>query len=350
LGLAADREAARAGHIACGASFGPGAGLITMDGDVGPCAATGITIIGPGTTLDMDGYTVSCDVAGIRSILLTGTGAVVRNGDVTGCAFAGVHLGGTGRHRVENVYAHGNAAGFRTEAGSDGNRLIRNAANGNTSGFLLISSRNVLRFNTAHGNGDDGFRSFSTTTGNRFVRNTAAANVVDGFHSEGGSNDVYANNRSVNNTDNGFNGAGASHRWRLNHAAGNDIGFLVDGTLHVVVGNDAVDNVLEGFNIAGSSTAGHRVIENRAVENGDEGFQIGSGSTVIRRNRAYDNATEGFDVFTSGTMNTLTGNVALRNPGGDMEDDSAACDANTWTSNVFKTSNAAGAASPACIQ
>lgn len=77
----------------------------------------------------------------------------------------------------------------------------------------------------------------------------------------------------------------------------------------------------------------------RASSNAAAGLTIsqGGGGNTITKSRANANATTGIRLFSS-SANLVQKNVALGN-GGDLFDDAADCDANTWKANIFRTGN-----------
>ena len=177
--------AATASHaqIQCGETILPGQ-KVKLTGNVGPCTPEtgGIVVRGP-ATLDLNGFTVFCQLGFDSHLNPTGIELVderakVKNGSVIACSI-GVALRGNGRHKVQNVLASGaSQAGFyiRTE---------RNVLKGNTAmlsdafGFEVRGSRTTLKKNLAVDNGIDGF--FIREEGHRVIRNEALDNGLAGM-------------------------------------------------------------------------------------------------------------------------------------------------------------------------
>ena len=110
----------------------------------------------------------------------------------------------------------------------------------------------------------------------------------------------------------------------------------------------AAANEARGFRNHDSDS--NTIMNNTAVRNDNDGIRLGSGSSnnLVKGNRTYGNTDDGIDV--KGTTNTITQNISLGNSGtADLEDDNNTCDSNSWTSNIFGTSDANGVPSPACI-
>jgi parallel beta-helix repeat protein len=206
---------AQATHIDCGAILGPG-GHFVLDSDVGPCSTVpAITVMG-GATLDMRGFTVSCDpTSGITGILLQGPNAVVKNGVVTGC---------------------GN--GFGSEGGN--NTLTRNLAHENVQGFEVSDNHNKLTHNSAVNNGTHGFDIEGDT--NTLNKNFADGNLNQGFHISGISNTL-SQNRAVDNADEGFGIVSVFNTLTHNTATSNgNNGFDIESSTNILKHNTATVN------------------------------------------------------------------------------------------------------------
>jgi parallel beta-helix repeat protein len=284
----------------CGDTIGPG-GIVTLPGNVGPCATNpALTVVGP-VIFNLNGFTVSCDTTATDGIVVQGSRAVVSNGTVTGCD-DGVQLDGDGRHVITRIIS----------------RL-----NGN-EGFEINSHRNALSFNIALDNGDDGFEirgSFNVLSFNKARRNDE-----DGFDIGGDSvNNKLITNTAEDNIDDGFQVGGADHVLKFNHANRNGRGFII----------------LE-------NASNNRLSFNVAFANEFDGFDVEGDNNSLTRNVAKQNGADGIGVETDATGNVLEENVAFdnnQNGAGDFDlaDDNVDCDANTWVDNFF------GTKSQACI-
>ena len=263
-------------------------GSVEVEADDVTLDCAGHTISGPGTRAE--------DEYGFIGILLDGrTGVMVKNCRVSG-------------------FDYGILLTARLGSGSDGNRVIDNAAFGNRLDGLRVneSAHNVLTGNIASSNGEHGFAFLGDS--NVVTRNEAFENGGDGFV------------------------VGEEHRdivFSANLSKGNQAyGFAIVGTGHTLVRNTAANNGGHGFGIADNSIS---VRQNRAVHNGVDGFAIGKGSRHIAfhgntsignrdhgfgitgtghtlvRNKASENGLVGFAVDPKGGANTFEGNVATGN-------------------------------------
>lgn len=230
---------------------------VTLD-----CA--GHTISGPGTRAE--------DEYGFIGILLDGrTGVTVRDCRVSG-------------------FDYGILLTARLGAGSDGNRLIDNAASGNRLDGIRVheSEHNVIAGNIASSNGQHGFAivaNSNVVTRNRAFDNEAVGIIVGlGHH---------------------------NNRFSANISKGNqDGGFVIVGTGHTLLGNAAANNGANGFAVGDSSIS---VRQNRAVRNGAHGFWIAGDSISVRHNRAVFNGLNGFATGEGFGDNAFYGNTSMEN-------------------------------------
>ena len=179
-------------------------GSVEVEADDVTLDCAGHTISGPGTRAE--------DEYGFVGILLDGrTGVTVKNCRVSG-------------------FDYGILLTARLGSGSDGNRLVDNAAFGNRLDGVRIneSEHNVLTGNIASSNGQHGF-AFEGNS-NIVTRNKAFDNELDGFAVGGGHRDiVFSANISMRNQN----------------------GFVVVGTGHTLLRNTAAENGDNGFEITG---------------------------------------------------------------------------------------------------
>jgi hypothetical protein len=384
IATAAGAGVARASDL-CGTTIPAGSGVVTMAHDH-TCAAT-ITVIGPDTTLDMAGKTLTCAIGGpgFAGITLDGAKVVLRNGVVTGCA-TGVHVDSV-KGLVFNVTVKGSSGdGFLVE-GVNSRLLDCTAAGNGSDGFRVMSNDNLVKWSTATGNGGSGF--VSGTPANWFVENSATDNTLHGFEfsrlSQLRSNQAHGNSAGFRTFADGSVlkrnvatgnvtgflildlGSGGSNRLSGNTAAGNITGFEIDAPSNTLrenrslknlasgfyvidddnlfIGNEAADNTGHGFQMLGTRNTAH---VNRSHNNGQMGFDIGGTSNTVKFSYAHNNGEDGIEV--SGTGHTLRSNKSLANTGFDMQDTNAACDTNTWLSNIFGTEDVAGGGPNACLQ
>ena len=269
------------------------------------------TISGPGTRAE--------DEYGFIGILLDGrTGVTVKNCRVSG-------------------FDHGILLTARLGSGSDGNRVIDNAASGNRLDGIRVneSEHNVLTGNIASSNGEGGFAIVGNS--NIVTQNGAFDNELGGFAVGGGLRNIvfsaniskgnnvgfgilgtghtFVRNTAADNTDNGFAISGNSISVRQNRAVRNGVqGFsLGRGSRHIAFfGNASIRNRDHGFLILGT---GHTFARNKASENGLVGFAVGgrgSGAITFEGNRATRNRVHGFQVLNS-RGNTFIRNTAVNN-------------------------------------
>jgi len=272
--LAADRDRAfsRAADLA-GSTL-----LVTSDTTLRDDHRGSVEIEADDVTLDCAGHTIS--------------GPGTRAEDEYG--FVGILLDGRSGTTVKNCRVSGFDYGIlltaRLGSGSDGNRLVNNAAFGNRLDGVRVneSEHNVLTGNIASSNGQHGFAFLGNS--NIVTRNKAFDNEFDGFTVGDGRRDIV---------------------FSANISNGNrHVGFGILGTGHTAVRNTAVNNGMNGVWIAGSSIS---LKQNRAVRNGGHGFWITANSISVRRNRAVRNGVDGFAISKEFRHNEFYGNTSNRN-------------------------------------
>ena len=261
-------------------------GSVEIEADDVTLDCAGHTISGPGTRAE--------DEYGFVGILLDGrSGITVKNCRVSG-------------------FDYGILLTARLGSGSDGNRLVNNAAFGNRLDGVRVheSEHNVLTGNIASSNGQHGFAFLGNS--NIVTKNQAFDNGSGGFAVGGGPRDiVFAANISTGNDGHGFLIVGSGHAVVGNTAAGNrEVGFSIDGDSTSVRRNRALRNGVGGFAISGSSIS---MRQNRAGHNGDHGFWITANSISVRRNRAVHNGVDGFAISEEFRHNAFYGNTSIRN-------------------------------------
>ena len=343
-------------------------GPFVLDGDLGPCpTGEALIVVGPGGSVDLNGFTVSCATAASDGILLDGEGAELSGGQVTGCD-DGVVLAGAGGHTVRDVSSFLNFGdGFQVD--SHDNVLIDDVAEDNAGdGFHVDGDENLLKRNDAIDNGDDGFDVFGIL--NKLTQSFAADNTDDGYDFTGHGNEIHKSEASAND-DNGYEIVGSFNLLGQDSAFSNgDDGFEIAGMSNQVRKCLSQENGDDGFDLDFFAFAA-KLSQNEALGNVDDGF-VGNGlENEYRRNRAFDNGDDGmeFDVDAflsrvvknvtegngengievSGTSLTVLRNRSFDNDvttvgGFDLFDANADCDDNSWRQNRFGTAN------QACVQ
>jgi parallel beta-helix repeat protein len=290
-------------------------GSVEIEADDVTLDCAGHTISGPGTRAE-DDY-------GFVGILLYGrTGVTVRNCRVSG-------------------FDYGILLTARLGSGSDGNRLIDNAALGNHLDGVRVneSKHNVLTGNTASSNGQHGFALVGNS--NVVSRNQAFDNELDGFVVDAAHRDiVFYANISKGNQSYGFAIVGTGHTVVRNTAANNvDHGFWIAGDSVSVRRNRALLNGLDGFAFDRGSRH-HAFYRNWSIRNGAHGFGILGTEHAFMRNKASENGLVGFAVGLGSRDITFEGNMATGNKiyGFQISDSRG----NTFIRNTASANRAAG--------
>lgn len=344
LGLAttfAPAAPAEGAHVACGDVITT---AVTLDGDVGPCTTdAALTIVGPGGSLDLNGFEVSCDgTLDTEGIQMVGTGAHLQDGTVRDCR-DGIEMLEGGGHTALRVRAIDNHEdGFDID--SDFNFVTKCVASNNGSGefenegFEVDGENNQLTKNISFDNHDDGF----DLNGDRNVlrKNLAYDNAEDGFDVDGDKN-IIGQNDSVENGGDGFEVEGDENLLRHNLAEQNeDDGIDLEyGDRNHIGKNLCEDNADDGITMEGD----HNLVRhNQSEDNADDGFDIEGFDNVIERNRADHNGDNGVQV--SGDGNEIRRNKSFDSDdamvgGVDMFESNAGCASNVWFENKFDTAN-----------
>jgi hypothetical protein len=247
------------------------------------CADDDPALVIQGGSLDLNGFTVTCDRT-VVGILLEGKGAHLKDGAVTGCELA-VWVAGSGEHRIERLTASASNQGIFIE--SYGNRLSHsNVLRGlNDAAVQVNGSNNHLRFNSLARSIDQGFE--INGEDNRIIGNRISG-VAEGVQLMGDGN-VVARNHIIGTTDRGV-------------------------------------EVREG---------GHLIRDNLIADGTADGIGVFSDGSEVTRNLILGHADQG--IFVSGFANTLEKNRVLLN-GTDLTDATPDCDENLWRDNTFETS------------
>jgi parallel beta-helix repeat protein len=309
-----------------------------LDADITGCAGVALTIDASGgsVTLDLNGFTISCDDTNIPGrngveILDNGGSALVKNGTISNC-FVGIL--GAGRTDVSRVRAVDDYYGFDLSNVSEG-RARNCVAVSNTVGYFLSATYSVAD-SAAIGNGD-GF-----SGGRSFLDCQAVGNAFFGFYNASDLPSSYKRNVASGNGSGGFHVTSRT-KMMANSAVGNQSSGFMIGSDSELLKNTASGNDGSGFELLAEGT-GVKLSRNSSYGNGMEGVLIGSSDNTIRRHVAIGNGEYGILVFVPQSGNEIRSSTAYGNGFGDAHDVSGACTANTWSGNAF------GIKSPACIQ
>jgi len=316
-------ETQRAGaQYACGGTVGPNAGIVVATMSLGCMtgATPALTVVGPGTTLNFDGFAIGCSATNV-CLQVNGEKAIVKNGFVSGGTVNAVAVGGTGKHKIENLVAEASADhGLRVA--SPKNKLINCvSANNANRGFSIDIGGNKIDSCSASYNGTDGF--FFGDVGDTVIRSSAYLNDDDGFDTTFGPT-----------------------KFSLCVAAHNDEnGFEIGGTGSKLVKNTALgNNVMTGFAGFYVTANDSTLVKNIADSNNNSGFTVTGDFNKFSKNRATSNMGWGILLMMTADSNTLSGNLAMRNLGATDVADDGGCGTTTWSKNVFVTT------SDPCIQ
>lgn len=293
---------------------------VTLTADVGPCPATGLTVIASNLTLNLGGHKVfGMAVAGQGvgvGIGFNRTNVTVTNGEITAFDAGVAALGGSGHH-ITALNVHDNI-GLSDGDFGDGITL-----NGTDNSF--IQNNQVI-----HNGPYDGIGMFGDTDGNTITGNVVRNNNVLGTH---------------HGTDPAMQDTGI----RLEPGS--------DGNL--VQANSVTGNGLDGIEIFANSDTNtvrfNQVSGNGFNNNPAGGLRVGDGinafsganGNVIQSNQSTLNAGSGIKMYTGATSNNILTNQAIGNNGQpnvvstgyDLADLNPACDSNGWHLNVGITFN-----------
>ena len=305
-------EPASANHVTCGSVITTST---TLDSNVGPCPAGGITISGDNVVLNLDGYRVfgtaaKGDGVGIR--INNRTGVIVKNGEISNFD-GGVEILLGGSNKLVGLNVHDNVS---DGAGSVGDGIL-----------ITTSSNNEILTNTVRSNGPfGGITSLGASSGNLIQGNSVLNNIA----------------------------------CRVSGTCDN-IGIRIEngGTATTIVGNEVRGNGLDGISLFAQTTQ-NIVRANTVISNGYRGSVAGDGIRVfgsdntVQRNESRNNKRDGVSVGKrsilgagalpngNGLNNDILSNTAQGNGFLDLWDSNPNCDNNTWTGNEFTK------AQPAC--
>ncbi|GAA5441963.1 hypothetical protein Misp06_00124 [Microbulbifer sp. NBRC 101763] len=225
-----------------------------LSGDILSCAINPAVTLKEGASLDLNGYTISCDTPVGIGVRLVGAGRVLEDtaggGSIEGCA-TGVSAEGDGGHFIMGVSTTLNSLSGVT-LWSTGNTLEASYANGNTGmGIRLMGDGSQVRTTEATGNTLMGVKIVGN---NSLLRdNDTSSNGASGIVVAEGNGGIIAENLS---TDNGVNGIMmqpfAQTGWLIigNDAAGNTGNDLMDQNVPACTGSVWVLNTFDNANDA----------------------------------------------------------------------------------------------------
>lgn len=290
--------------------FFPGTGLLVCGGAAPDCdedvARTRVAFVDSrfngGNGISIDGRANS--------------GATVADSEVSGNALRGVNLNASlsqalTKARILRVLAEQNdLTGINLNASGDniGSRVVGATAEGNGTGINVNAGGDVsgtsITSCRARDNGGSGVlvNGAGQNTGTRIRAVTSEGNGAQGVGLNAGLG-VAVTRASISGTTASLNG-------------GN--GLDLDGSRNKITKSVADGNAMHGINLdAETASGGNQVSRSRASGNGGNGIRV---------------------AFTS-TANKLSGNTALGNAGGDLEDENPGCADNAWSKNVFGSAN-----------
>ncbi len=291
--------AAHAANVNCGDVI-DGVDVV-LDGNVGPCAGTAVTVTNGGS-LDLDSHFIVCDGSPFSIGVVVSNGSELRNGLITGCDFSGVQVTGTTGSKVEHVGSWMNGEGFSLYA--SGKSTIRyNVAYQNSNSGFLAAGPHRLTGNQSYANGGDGF--LANVDGASFSGNLSSDNGGHGYNMNGGvkmKNDV-----ALSNSGDGFLFSGFAASAKSIVASNSTAGIRVTGN----------DNKISKCraNITGT---GIRLEGNANSVSGCSIHQAGTGISA----------------FFAAADNQIKKNIVSYAGGHALETGVAGCGTNTWTGNV----------------
>jgi parallel beta-helix repeat protein len=107
-----------------------------------------------------------------------------------------------------------------------------------------------------------------------------------------------------------------------------------------IVGNKVSNNGVHGIYLFAGT--GNMVLGNTCDGNGTDGIHLGDGvstGNTVKGNQANSNSNAGINIGSGGSMEHFSGNLALGNRVLDISDSNSNCATDTYSSDVFRTSN-----------
>ena len=212
---------------------------------------------------------------------------------------SGFLLSSSDFNNLTDNYAYNNTLhGIYIYSGSS-NNLTDNGAYNNTQNGILLElgvigwcQYNILDFNDAQENGEDGY-STATCSYNNFTNNRGHGNIQEGFHISTGSNNLFLNNSAY-----------------LNQVDGFYIGTSTDNTL---TNNTVHDNGGTGIYVIADSN--YINLTGNTVYGNQNGILLEANIlySSITNSTVYDNSNWGIAVRKESYDNTLFNNTAFGN-------------------------------------
>jgi parallel beta-helix repeat protein len=282
-----------------------------------------ILISEPGVVIDCAGHTITNNVAGNTTGILTDsrnstslTSITIENCAVSNYTWDIYVYNSSDTLVLNNTATLSTEVGFTLHNSSSLDFINNTAYNNPGEGFTSFNSfYNTLDNNTAH-NCSNGFVSKDNSAYNTFT-NSHAYNVSVGFYAHYSYNNTFTNDTAGNNTWGFLADTGSSYNNFTNCTAYGSYwhGFLAEWLSHdnLFVNDTSYRNSYEGFYMANSTY--NTLIGNTAYNNHEDGFLVGNSSSyiVLINNTAYDNRYSGFEIADS-NYNNLTGNLYNQSP------------------------------------
>lgn len=297
-------------------------GSYYLAGDItGVAARHGIYVATDNVTIDLNGFSVVATGTGLFSgISVSGNNVVIRNGTVRGWKDSGVGLSSYKGCRIENVSAVGCLTGlFSGQAAIFERCSAIDCSTGFTTGLASLaidcqasnSDRGCYLGTASEARGchssfakvagfrlADGARATECdatwNTGHGFWADSnatldachASTNSQHGFYFATGCTVTRCIARSNGNgTHAGFYSAGSRNRIEANQSLYNsNFGFKLDGTVNLVIRNEATENFGQNYSIVAGNRIGSIVVLPTSSASGNVG---GSGTSDSAANFAY---------------------------------------------------------------
>ncbi|WNZ57584.1 NosD domain-containing protein [Microbulbifer sp. MKSA007] len=227
-----------------------------LDADISNCAISpAITIMGPTGSLDLNGFSLSCDGLAGTGILLEGTTAVLINsqassGIITSCDI-GVSVEGSGLHNVIGVTTQEN--GSLGMSVSSSRNIVSGSINdfnfGN--GIIVLGDWNSFFEVSATSNGEGGI--IISGDNNQVFQSTARNNTFSGIAIQDANYTNIILNTTSSNNEYGISVSNFGQVGNFvtgNTAESNDIDDLFDDNTPACVGTTWYGNIFSSSNDA----------------------------------------------------------------------------------------------------
>jgi len=316
------------------------------------CGTPTAVTIGPGGSLDMAGYSITCLVPGSEGVRIEGSGATLSHGTISDCD-VNVTVAGSGGHTVSRIQSlNATVDAFQNEPTSEKNVFLENLARAaGDDCFDFNGPKHAITRNVADTCGGRGIRAGDTAKLKDNVVSAAAGvgidcgekgsltrNFVDGGGTSGvtgistGASSKLTSNVVTGVLGNGFELAQGSKATKNRAAANFSHGFYFYGPGTKLTKNRAVANVADGFFLASGDEV--ELKKNNASTNNGDGIDLPAGSGhKLTGNVSIGNVESGLEF--GGTASKISKNFATANGTPDIQDLSANCGTNVWSGNTF---------------